>query len=87
MNFIIYLTSINIIGFLLTLIDKRKAIKNKWRISEGTLLLISLIGGCFGTALAMFLFHHKTRKIKFKLVYLLCLIWGYLIYILFTNIT
>ena len=86
MNFMIYLTSINIIGFLLTLIDKRKAIKNKWRISEGTLLLISLIGGCFGTALAMFSFHHKTRKIKFKLVYLLCLIWIYLIYSLFTNI-
>ena len=75
MNFITYLLSINIIAFLLCLIDKRKAIKDKYRIPEKILLLISLFGGCFGMSIGMHLFHHKTRKLKFKLVYLFDILW------------
>lgn len=75
MNFINYLISINIIAFFLILIDKKKAIYHKWRISEDVLLLSSLVGGCFGMIIAMQIFHHKTKKLKFKLVYLFCLIW------------
>ena len=70
-----YLISINIISFILIFIDKRKAINNKWRIPESTLLFISLLGGCFGTILSMYLFHHKTKKLKFKLVHLFCNIY------------
>lgn len=76
----IYFLSINIIAFLLCLIDKRKAIKNKYRIPESTLLLISLIGGCFGMLVSMKLYHHKTQKLKFKLVYLFCIIWFVILY-------
>ena len=76
---IYYLISINIIGLILILIDKQKAIHNKWRIPENTLLFIALIGGCFSMLLGMYLFHHKTKKIKFKLVHLFCLLWVYLI--------
>ena len=78
MNLIIYLSSINIIGLLVMFIDKKCAINNKWRISEKTLLFISLIGGCFGIGLGMNLFRHKTKKLKFKLVYLICLIYIFL---------
>lgn len=77
----IYLISINLIGFILMFIDKRKAISNKWRIKENTLLLISLIGGCFGILLGMNIFKHKTKKLKFKLVYLFCFFWIYLLII------
>ena len=70
-----YLIIINIITFLLCIIDKIKAIKQKYRIPEKTLLLLSLIGGCFGMVLGMNISHHKTKKIKFKLVYLFCIIW------------
>ena len=75
MNFINYFLSINIISFLLCLIDKRKAIKHRYRIPEFTLLLVSIIGGCFGMLFGMYLFHHKTKKLKFKLVPLFCIIW------------
>lgn len=71
----IYLIIVNILAFILCFIDKRKAIKQKYRISEDTLLFISLIGGCFGLVLSMNIYHHKTKKLKFKLVYLLCIIW------------
>ena len=74
-----YLISINILTFLLCFIDKQKAIHHKWRISEEVLLLISLIGGSFGMLLGMHLFHHKTKKLKFKLVYLFCIVWSSII--------
>ena len=48
------------------LIDKKKAIKKKWRISEQTLLSVSFIGGSLGAYLAMILFRHKTKHFKFK---------------------
>ena len=69
-----YLISVNIIGFVLMFIDKKKAIYHKWRISEAMLLFIALIGGCYGIVIGMSLFRHKTKKLKFKLVYLLCII-------------
>lgn len=75
MNLIVYLISINIIAFLMCIFDKIKAIKGWYRISENTLLLVSLFGGCFGMLLGMNLVRHKTKKLKFKLVYLFCLIY------------
>lgn len=79
MDFIIYLISINFISFLLIYIDKKKAIHHKWRIAEDILLFLSVLGGCFGMMVSMYLFHHKTKKLKFKLVPIICLVWVYLI--------
>ena len=79
MNFIVYLSSINIVSFVIMFIDKRRAIKNRYRIPESLLLTLSLIGGCFGMLVGMYLFHHKTKKLKFKLVPIICFGWGYLI--------
>lgn len=63
---LIYLLAINLISFIAYGIDKRKAIKNKWRIKEATLLGISFIGGSVGALLGMITFHHKTKKPRFK---------------------
>ena len=65
-NFIIYLIVINIIGFLAMVIDKYKAKKGYWRIPEGTLMTICLIGGGIGTIAGMYTFRHKTKKLKFS---------------------
>ena len=40
-----WLVFINLFAIALYGIDKRRAIKDKWRISEATLLLVALIGG------------------------------------------
>ena len=77
--FIIYLISINLLSLIMFFLDKKKSIKNKYRIKEKTLLTLSLIGGCFGSLIGMYLFHHKTRKIKFKIIYIFCIIWIILI--------
>ncbi len=62
---LIYLVVINLIGFAAFGIDKRKAIKDLWRIPEKTLLLIALLGGSVGSFFGMQVFHHKTRHWKF----------------------
>ena len=66
--FEIYLIVINVITFFTYGIDKYLAIKNKKRISEKKLLTMSLIGGCYLGICAMYFFHHKTLKMKFKIV-------------------
>lgn len=62
---IIYLIIINLTGFLAMAIDKRRAKKGEWRIKEGTLFMITLLGGGIGTILGMYVFRHKTKKLKF----------------------
>ena len=57
---------INLITFLLYGIDKLKAKKGKWRISEDTLLLLAVIGGSIGAWLGIKIWHHKTLHKKFK---------------------
>ncbi|RDY22795.1 DUF1294 domain-containing protein [Romboutsia maritimum] len=63
--FLFYIIFINILGFSIMYIDKLKAIKKQWRIKESTLILISLVGGSFGSIISMYTFRHKTRHIKF----------------------
>ena len=61
-----YLLAINIATFFLYGIDKYKAKKGRWRISEATLLLIAVVGGSIGAWAGMRLWHHKTMHKKFK---------------------
>ena len=44
----IYLIIMNALGFVLMRSDKEKAIRNKWRIPEKTLLGIAAFGGSVG---------------------------------------
>ena len=63
---ICYLLAVNIVTFILYGIDKYKAKKGKWRISEATLLTMATIGGSIGAWAGMRLWHHKTMHKKFK---------------------
>lgn len=56
-----YFAVMNLIGFAMMGIDKRKAVKKLWRIPEYTFFVVALIGGSIGTIIGMHLFHHKTR--------------------------
>lgn len=81
---LIYLLIINAAAFLLMLIDKRRAIKNAWRIPESTLLGVAAFGGSLGAIVGMRLFRHKTLHLKFSVglpamlvVHILLLIFVY----------
>ena len=62
-----YLLTINAVGVMIMLADKRCAQKKLWRIPEATLITIAILGGSVGSLLGMRLFHHKTKKPKFYL--------------------
>lgn len=49
------------------LIDKRKAVKKRWRIPEWFLLTTAFAGGSLGCLLGMYLFRHKTKKPAFAM--------------------
>ncbi len=61
----LYLIIINALGLILMLVDKEKARRGAWRISERTLLTVAAVGGSLGSLLGMELFRHKTKHLKF----------------------
>lgn len=61
----IYFILINVISFIIYGVDKRKAIRNKYRISEATLIGLAVIGGFVGAFAGMQVFRHKTKHLKF----------------------
>ena len=56
-----YLLFINLTGFAVMGIDKKRAIRNAWRIPERSLFLVALLGGSLGCILGMEHFRHKTK--------------------------
>lgn len=66
--FLLYLGIVNLTAFLLMGIDKKRAVRGAWRISEAALFLSALLGGSIGSILGMRIFHHKTKHWYF--------VWG-----------
>ena len=65
--FIIYYFIISIIGIILTIADKKKAQKGKWRIPEATLMICGLLGAALPMYLTMKKIRHKTKHNKFMI--------------------
>ena len=63
---VVYWIVINMIGFAIMGIDKKRAIRGAFRISEASLFLTALLGGALGCTLGMNHFRHKTRHRYFK---------------------
>lgn len=61
----IYCILINIVSFICYYIDKRRATRNEFRISESFLFIVSFLGGALGSILGIKMFKHKTKKKKF----------------------
>lgn len=65
---VLLLMVINVVAFFMYGVDKKRAVKHQWRISEATLLGIAFCGGSVGALLGMKIFHHKTKHWKFKIL-------------------
>lgn len=63
--YIVWISLISLITCIMFYTDKKNAIKGKWRVKETTLLLLCMIGGGAGGIAGMYLFHHKTRHVRF----------------------
>lgn len=62
-----YIIILNLITFHLYRIDKQRAERGEYRISEVTLLGMSFLGGALGAFCAMHEFHHKTLHSVFAI--------------------
>lgn len=61
----VWILFFSLLGFFSMGLDKQKAIRHKYRISEKKLFLPALLGGSPGSLLGMYLFRHKTKHKRF----------------------
>lgn len=64
-TFYYYLLIINIVSLITMYYDKRKAVLKGWRVPEAQLFMLALVFGSAGILAGMYLFHHKTKHLKF----------------------
>lgn len=78
---LIYLVVMNLVGFIIMGVDKKRAQKGLYRIPEKVLFLVALFGGCFGATIGMNYFRHKTKHWYFFVgMPLISIAWGYCIF-------
>ncbi|NLF33979.1 MAG: DUF1294 domain-containing protein [Thermoplasmatales archaeon] len=65
--------AVNVVVSAVYVLDKRRAVKGGRRISESTLLALAAAGP-FGATAGMLSVRHKTRKTRFKLVYVMAVL-------------
>lgn len=63
---LLYFAVMNVVTFLLYGVDKWKAKRDRWRVSEAALIWMAVFGGSVGAWLGMKAWHHKTQHKKFK---------------------
>ena len=78
---VIVYAAVNVLVFALYGIDKFKAVRGDWRISERTLMLAA-VPGVFGALLGMLAFRHKIRKPLFYIGVPLILVVEIVAYVL-----
>ena len=65
----------NLVSFALMGIDKRRAQRGAWRISEKALFLTTACFGGLGGVLGMTVFHHKTKHWYFRVFFPVLLVF------------
>ena len=65
----VFLAVMSVFLFCMMGLDKNRARRGGWRISERTLFVFALLGGAVGGTIGMFVFHHKTRHLAIRLCF------------------
>ena len=63
-NIVIYFIVINLFGFFIMWLDKKKAKKGAWRIPEKTLFIVTALGGGIGTIAGMYALDRKSTRLN-----------------------
>ena len=65
--FLIYVLAISVITATVTCLDKYKAKKGRFRISEKALFILAILGGALSEYMTMRLIRHKTLHKRFMI--------------------
>ncbi len=85
-NFLVYIAIISLISIILTVSDKSKAKKHRYRIPETVLFLFAALGGSAAMYLTMCLIRHKTQKNRFVFgIPLIFFLQCFCVYIIYTH--
>ncbi len=66
---LVVIAVMNVVSFALMGIDKRRARRGAWRISERVLFMTTACFGGLGGVLGMKVFHHKTQHWYFRVFF------------------
>ena len=66
---IAYYILMSALAFVMYWLDKRRAARGAWRVSERTLHTIELLGGWPGAWIAQRVFRHKWQKTQYLVVF------------------
>ena len=66
---LLWQVAISVVAYVVYAWDKSSAQNNRWRTSESTLHLLSLVGGWPGALLAQQFLRHKSKKQSFRFVF------------------
>ena len=64
-----YFVGMSLITFMFYGYDKRQSKSNRSRIPEIVLHMLALLGGTPGAFLGQLFFRHKTKKLRFKIIF------------------
>ena len=64
---IIYLAAVSAAAVIMTVADKAKAVKHKFRISEKALFIVAALGGSVAELVTMKIIRHKTLHKRFMI--------------------
>lgn len=65
--FLIFYAILAAVSVALTILDKKAAVKGRWRVPEATLMLLGLFGGALPMFVTMRTIRHKTKHMKFMI--------------------
>lgn len=80
---IYYLIAVNVLLLLLMAYDKVQAKWHRYRVSEKILLTLGVFGGGLGGIISQQIFHHKTRKKKFYVAFIIGIVVNFVFIYLF----
>ncbi|MBP1532101.1 MAG: DUF1294 domain-containing protein [Alphaproteobacteria bacterium] len=69
-----HLVCINAVTFIAYGVDKRAAKHGEWRVSEAKLHSLEFLGGWVGAYIAQKVFHHKSKKRSYQVMFWLILV-------------
>ena len=64
---LLYAVVVNIVAVIMTIYDKKVAIKKRRRIPEKTLMATAALSGCLVMYVTMHIIHHKTKHKLFMI--------------------
>lgn len=63
-----WVLAVSMVTFLAFGLDKWRARREKRRVSEANLLILSALGGALGGLAGMWAWHHKGRRLRFRVI-------------------